>query len=123
MVESSGSKPWSLKMTRRFSRGSGFIGECFFSFSGLVFRALLFQALLVRALLLQASLLQDRVISIVDEAGAHGFGVFDVAKGANLHAKQLVGGGAAGYERRILFFLEGVDQGIGVVRLSDCGDL
>src|ERR1039458_10569294 len=99
MVESRGSMPCSLKMTRRFNKGSSFIG-CFAS-----------------------SLLEDRVISVVDEPGAHGLGVFDVGEGADLHAKQLVGGRIASHEGGVLFLFEGVDQGLGVVLFAVRGDL
>src|SRR5579863_683811 len=101
MVESSGSMPCSLKMTRRFSRGSRFIG---------------FQ------LVISVVLFQDRAVSVVDEAGAYAFGFFDIAEGAELHAQKFVGG-TVGDECGILFFLERVDQGVCIFLLADCGDL
>src|SRR5229473_2251557 len=99
MVECRGSMPCNLKMTRRFNRGSSFMGVLRFLF------------------------LKNGAVSVVDKAGAHAFRVFDVAEGADLHAEQLVGRYVSGHEGGVLFFLESVDQGLGIVLLADGGDL
>src|SRR5580693_5519553 len=74
-------------------------------------------------LLLYILFLQDWVVAVADQAGALGFGVFYVNKGAELHAEKLVGARSDGYEGWVLFFLQGIDQGVGIVLLADGGDL
>src|SRR5271165_1481508 len=96
MVESSGSMPCSLKLTRRFSRRASFLGFLFF---------------------------EGRILALVDEPRAHGFGVLDIAERANLNPKILIDGEIAGSECGIFFLLEGIDQGIGVFLFGDRSDL
>lgn len=50
-------------------------------------------------------LFQYRIVSVTDQAGAHAFRIFDIAKWAKLDAKQLVGERICRNESGILFLL------------------
>ena len=49
-------------------------------------------------------LLQDRIVTVADEPGAHGFGLFDVGKWPDLNVEELIRARGIG-RSGILFFL------------------
>src|SRR5215467_1649539 len=67
-------------------------------------------------------LLQNRAVSVPDQLGPHSFCVLDVRERSQLHAKQLVRCWRRN-ECRIFFFLQRIDERIGVFLFADRGHL